>query len=99
MTRCGYGPWDDRYYPVLDALTGRGLLGCARGRRGNVAPRLTPKGRRRARMLTVGTAWRDVATWCEAVAEHIGAWTGNRLEDLVRLLGIVDQPQREVIRP
>jgi hypothetical protein len=37
MTRYKYGPWDDRYYPVIGALVGRGLLGYARSHRGSVA--------------------------------------------------------------
>ena len=37
MTRYKYGPWDDRYYPVVGALVSRGLLRYARGRRGSVA--------------------------------------------------------------
>jgi len=37
MTRYKYGPWDDRYYPVIGALVARGLLRYTRGRRGSVA--------------------------------------------------------------
>jgi len=33
MIRYRYGPWDDRYYPVLGALVGRGLVRYAKGKR------------------------------------------------------------------
>jgi hypothetical protein len=51
MTRYKYGPWDDRYYPVIGALVSRGLLRYAQGRRGSVALAPTPAGRALARDL------------------------------------------------
>jgi hypothetical protein len=101
MVRYKYGPWDDRYYPVIGALVGRGLLAYTRGRRGSVALRCTPQGRALARALSTSEAWRDVAARCEAVAEHVGARTGSQLKALIykRLPEIVQQPHREVIRP
>ena len=45
MTRYKYGPWDDRYYAVLGALVGRGLLRYSPGRKGSVAVSPTPAGR------------------------------------------------------
>jgi hypothetical protein len=43
----------------------------------------------------------DLASRCEAVAEHVGAQTGSQLKALIyeRLPEIVQQPHREVIRP
>ena len=56
MTRYKYGPWDDRYYPVIGALVGRGLLRYTRGRRGSVALAPTPAGRALARQLAAAPA-------------------------------------------
>jgi hypothetical protein len=79
MVRYKYGPWDDRYYPVIGALVGSGLLAYTRGRRGSVARKCTPQGRALARALSTSAAWRDVAARCHAVAEHVGARTGSHL--------------------
>jgi len=101
MVRYKYGPWDDRYYPVIGALVGRGLLAYTRGRRGSVAMRLTPEGRTLARSLSTSEAWLDIAARCEAVAQHVGTRTGSQLKTLIyeRLPEILQQPHREVIRP
>ena len=45
MTRYKYGPWDDKYYPVIGALICRGLLRYSPGRRGSVALAPTREGR------------------------------------------------------
>jgi len=101
MIRYKYGPWDDRYYPVIGALVGRGLLAYTRGRRSSVALRLTPEGRKLTRTLSTSAAWVDIAARCEAVAEHVGTRTGSQLKELIykKLPEIVDRSQREVIRP
>jgi hypothetical protein len=100
MTRYKYGPWDDRYYPVIGALIGRGLLRYTQGRRGNVALAPTPAGRRFARDLAVTSDWADISDRCLAIAEASSGLTGNALKDLIyqRLANLMDRPQRQVIQ-
>ncbi len=100
MTRYKYGPWDDRYYPVIGALVGRGLLRYARGRRGSVALAPTSAGRALARQLAGASEWSDVADRSLAIAEASAGMTGNALKDLIyqRLAVLMDRPHREVIR-
>ena len=100
MTRYKYGPWDDRYYPVIGALVGRGLLRYSKGRRGSVALAPTPAGRRLADNLSNSEAWREISHLCYAVAQASGGLTGNALKDLIyrNLPELMDRPQRQVIR-
>jgi hypothetical protein len=100
MTRYKYGPWDDRYYPVIGALVGRGLLRYARGRRGSVALAPTPPGRALARQMAAASEWADIADRSRAIAEASAGMTGNTLKDLIyqRLASLMDRPYREVIR-
>lgn len=100
MVRYKYGPWDDRYYPVIGALVSRGLVRYARGRRGSVALVATPAGKALASDLATNALWRDVADRCEAVSEASGGLTGNALKDLIysRLAALMDRPRRVVIR-
>ncbi|MFF0890585.1 hypothetical protein [Streptomyces sp. NPDC003456] len=100
MTRYKYGPWDDRYYAIIGALVGRGLLRYAKGRRGSVALIPTPQGKRLAADLANTEAWESVTERCEAVAEASANMTGNMLKDLIyeRLADLMDRPHREVIQ-
>jgi hypothetical protein len=100
MIRYKYGPWDDRYYPVIGALVSRGLLRYTRGRRGNVALVLTALGRRFVRDLANSTNWADISDRSHAIAEASRGLTGNTLKDLIyrRLADLMDRPQRQVIR-
>ena len=99
MTRYKYGPWDDRYYPVIGALVSRGLLRYAKGRRGSVALAATPDGRRVAGALVEDPSWAVVADRCTAVADASSGLTGNALKELIyrRLADLMDRPHREVI--
>jgi hypothetical protein len=100
MTRYKYGPWDDRYYPVIGALVGRGLLRYTGGRRGSVALAPTAAGRRLASELATTDEWADISDRCRAVAEASSGLTGNALKDLIyrRLADLMDRPHRQVIR-
>lgn len=100
MTRYKYGPWDDRYYPVIGALVGRGLLRYSKGRRGSVALVPTPAGRRLAENLTHSETWREISDRCYAIAQASGGLTGTALKDLIyrHLSDLMDRPQRQVIR-
>lgn len=100
MTRYKYGPWDDRYYPVIGALVGRGLLRYARGRRGSVALAVTPAGRGLAEQLAAAPQWSDISDRCLAIADASGGLTGNALKEKIytRLAELMDRPHREVIK-
>lgn len=100
MTRYKYGPWDDRYYAVLGALVGRGLLRYASGRKGSVAVAPTASGRRLAAQLAGSDLWSGVADRGAAIAEASAGMTGSVLKDLIylRLADLMDRPHRQVIR-
>ncbi|MFE2750517.1 hypothetical protein ACFXGA_00785 [Actinosynnema sp. NPDC059335] len=100
MTRYKYGPWDDRYYAILGALIGRGLLRYTSARKGSVAVTPTAAGRRLAEQLTAGNQWAEIAERGEAIAEASTGMTGNALKDLIyqRLADLMDRPHRQVIR-
>jgi hypothetical protein len=99
MTRYKYGPWDDRYYPVVGGLVSRGLLRYVKGRRGSVALTATPAGKKLADTLTEDPLWQEIADRCEAVAEASAGLTGNALKERIyeRLADLMDRPHREVI--
>ncbi|WP_245601597.1 hypothetical protein [Hamadaea tsunoensis] len=100
MIRYKYGPWDDRYYPVVGALVGRGLLKYAAGRRGSVALVPTAAGRALADTLARTESWSEVSDRCEAIAAATSGLTGSGLKDLIylRLADLMDRPHRQVIR-
>jgi hypothetical protein len=100
MTRYRYGPWDDRFYAIIGALVGRGLLRYVRGRQGSVALAPTAAGRTLSQQLTATAEWGEIADRCRAVAEASGGLTGNALKDLIyqRLAALMDRPHRQVIR-
>lgn len=99
MMRHKYGPWDDRYYPVIGALVGRGLLRYAVGRRGSVALAPTPAGKALATSAGGSSEWAEVADRCVAVAEASANLTGNALKELIyqRLPDLMDRPRRQAI--
>jgi hypothetical protein len=100
MVRYKFGPWDDRYYPVIGALVSRGLVRYATGGRGSVALRPTPEGQRVAREVAQSDIWAEVADRCEAVAHYSAGLSGSALKKRVyaRLADLMDRPHREVIR-
>lgn len=100
MIRYKYGPWDDRYYPVIGALAGRGLIRYAKGRRGSVALVPTAQGRALARQMAASGEWTDTAERCRAIADASAGMTGTTLKNLIyqRLASLMDRPHREVIR-
>jgi hypothetical protein len=100
MVRYKYGPWDDRYYPVIGALVSRGLLRYTRGRRGSVALAPTPAGRALAQQLGSASEWNEIADRSRAIADASSGLTGNALKDLIynRLAVLMDRPHRETIQ-
>ncbi|GAA2530643.1 hypothetical protein [Winogradskya humida] len=100
MTRYKYGPWDDRYYMIIGALVGRGLLKYARGRQGSVALAPTAAGRKTAAEMAGTTQWSEIAGRSQAIAQASTGLTGNALKELIyqRLADLMDRPHRQVIR-
>lgn len=99
MTRYKYGPWDDRYYPVIGALVARGLLKYGTGQRGSVSLLPTPAGKKLANELAAEDVWHEVADRCAAIAEASRGMTGNALKKLIyeRLADLMNRPHRQVI--
>ena len=83
MIRYRYGPWDDRYYPVIGALVGRGLVCYTRGKRGSVAMSVTALGRKIIQQLEKDDLWAPVAARYMSVADRFGARSGNSLKEAV----------------
>lgn len=100
MTRYKYGPWDDRYYAIIGALVGRGLVRYTPGVRSSVALVPTPAGRKLAAEMATSDQWADVADRSRAIAEASSGLTGNTLKELIyqRLAELMDRPHRQVIR-
>lgn len=101
MIRYKYGPWDDRYYPVIGALVSRGLVKYVKGRRGSVALVPTPAGQTFSDELTSNESlWAITADRCAAVAEASAGLSGNALKERIytRLADLMDRPHRETIR-
>jgi hypothetical protein len=100
MIRYKYGPWDDRYYAVLGALIGRGLLRYVKARKGSIAVAPTAAGRRAAQRLAGSGEWAGVAERSAAVAEASSGLTGHDLKERIydRLADLMDRPHRQEIR-
>jgi len=99
MIRYKYGPWDDKYYPIIGALISRGLLRYARGRKGSVALVPTAAGSGLANDLSAEPSWSGINDQCRAVAQASAGLTGNALKVRIyeRLADLMDRPHREVI--
>lgn len=99
MTRYKYGPWDDRYYPVIGALVARGLLRYGSGQRGSVSLLPTSAGKKLASEISKEDVWQDVADRCAAISEASRGMTGNALKELIyeRLADLMDRPHRQMI--
>jgi len=80
MIRYRYGPWDDRYYPMLGALVGRSMLVFTGGRRFSVE--VTPQGRRLAAQLADQLEWRRSAKRVELLRAHLD-FSGERLKNMI----------------
>jgi hypothetical protein len=80
MIRYRYGPWDDRYYPMLGALVGRGLLVFTGGRR--FAAHVTPLGRQLAAQLTEVPEWHLTEARVRLLREHFD-FSGEHLKSLI----------------
>lgn len=81
MIRYKYGPWDDRYYPLVGRLVGCGLAETLRTR-GQVAIRLTEHGTLMADGLARSEDWHVLAGRCEMLSKRFNL-SGNRLKSLI----------------
>jgi hypothetical protein len=99
MIRYKYGPWDDRYYGVIGALIGRGLIEHSKGRGGNLAMKPTPGGHAMAQALASEPSWNLTAERCRLLKRNFGRYSGNRIKDLIYTLlpDVVDRPHRTEI--
>lgn len=98
MMRYKYGPWDDRYYSIIGALVGRGLLEYVPSK-GKVALKPTVGGRAIANALRSDHAWRRVAARSALLKRALGRSSGNMIKDLVyaHLPEVVNRPHRTEI--
>ena len=98
MIRYKYGPWDDRYYPILGYLIGTGLADVTKTR-GTLTIRLTDSGRTVARKLSDDPAWDVVARRANVLRQHFGKLSGNAIKDRIyrELPDVVDRPMRTPI--
>lgn len=83
MVRYKYGPWDDRYYPILGMLLGLDLVVLASpAPRSRLRLQVTEEGAAIAAGLSSQPSWMPVARRCEFVITTFDM-TGNRLKELI----------------
>lgn len=82
MVRHFYGPWDHRYYALLNILVARGLLEYSKENRTYVMT-LTPEGRDAARTLSASEAYGELADGAMSVGGALGRLTGTALKNMV----------------
>lgn len=92
MIRYKYGPWDNRYYALVGALVGKGLVEAAH-RNGHLSVTTTELGRAVAKSLAATDAWRTA--WHRS--ELLKRWfdrSGNQLKEMIyrELPEVVDRP-------
>jgi hypothetical protein len=81
MVRYKYGPWDDRYYPILGTLIGLGLVAPTSGK-GRVALSVTTEGAAIAQSLSRQTPWVTMASRCGFVVDKFDM-TGSKLKETI----------------
>lgn len=81
MVRYRFGPWDPRYFSVLGALIGRGLVEVIPYSRG-LGYRTTPKGTELAARMRAEPAWQSVDASTRLLRRHFNM-TGTSLKTFV----------------
>ena len=96
MIRYKYGPWDDRYYPVLGRLIGHGLIDALPGQ-GRLAMRVTDAGRAAANELRA-IGWEQTWQLARFLKRHFDR-SGSSLKDMIyaELPQVVARPLRSLI--
>lgn len=69
MVRYKYGPWGDRYAPIVGMLAGLGLIS-TRASEGQISLRMTPSGRSVAQRVAGSGLWSDSAARCAYLAKN-----------------------------
>lgn len=97
MMRYKYGPWDDRYYPMLGALIGMGLISTWREKAAFYIA-LTFEGKDLAGELSVRDEWARIDARSEFLATNFNL-TGSRLKSMIydELPDVIDRPLRTKI--
>lgn len=97
MVRYKYGPWDDRYYPVVGTLVGLGLVEVRKKGR-TLLMNLTDVGADRAADIANQEDWQQVDRRAGFLRRHFNM-TGSRLRQMIytKLPDVVDRPLRAVI--
>lgn len=99
MVRFHYGPWDDRYYHILDYLESRELLHVEKD--GNTYKfAITPSGAVVASTLSGDQAYADLVQHMRVVKQVAGKYQGTKLKDLIyEVFGkeVVDRKMGEAI--
>jgi len=97
MVRYKYGPWDDRYYPVLGTLVGLGLLQVSKRGRSFVM-NLSAEGLKMAERLAEQEEWLAVDERARFLREEFNL-SGSQLKKLIytELPDVVDRPLRSII--
>jgi hypothetical protein len=92
MVRYKYGPWDDRYYPIIGRLVGTELVRAVPGK-GKIALRATRRGQEVANALAHEEGWNQIAGRSELLHEFFNL-NGSQLKDLIytELPEAVDHP-------
>ena len=92
MIRYKYGPWDNRYYALVGALVGRGLVEALR-LDGHLSFAVTDLGRSAARELGASEAWRPVSARSALLKQWFDL-SGSQLKRLIyrELPDAVDRP-------
>lgn len=99
MIRYKYGPWDDRYYPVLGALIAKGLLETRKSTRA-INFFLTEQGKSVASELSSTEEWGQVEARASELKRSFNI-NGTQLKQLIysELPSVIDRPYRAVIDP
>lgn len=97
MIRYKYGPWDDRYYPILGYLSGTELAEVLKVN-GAITIRLTESGREAARRLADDPTWLRVRERAVLLRQHFDL-SGNALKESIyrELPEAVDRAHRAAI--
>lgn len=97
MIRYKYGPWDNRYYPLIGKLVGYGLAEIVRGK-GRICIRLTDTGDQMAGELGASPEWRIVFERSKMLRRRFNL-SGNRLKGMIyeSLPDAVNRPHWEEI--
>ena len=97
MIRYKYGPWDNRYYPILGALVGLGLAQVSKSGP-SFEMNLSTAGAELAAELARESEWVPVEDRAMFLSEHFDV-TGSKLKKLIyeELPDVIDRPLRTLI--